>query len=145
MDLEAFFLRHHRPPEFTIRLREAINLYRDDRERDGIRPRSVKAILSVPKNLDHLAKRVRTHFKLSHDEVRHSFISYHVALHRSVGDASLQAENSESVVRDHYLNLCPREDGEAFLGIGPVGFQAPNQSAGESDHAPSHLRVVAAG
>lgn len=45
----------------------------------------------LPTNYDRLAKMVRKHFELSHDEPRRSFISYHVALHRSIGDAALQA------------------------------------------------------
>jgi integrase len=325
----AFFLRHHRPPEFTIRLRDAINLYRDDRERDGVRPRSVKAILSVlkqflaatdnpwahevtpqdierflrgvrakngtdkatrktwnnyrnalhgffewagipdvaskrpylfenpvseirkftarqvreeqsakpattspadldrifkvlarwrqgvmlkhfallyfagirpeevrrmkgregelvnlatrtitipanvsktgherhvqisdnlaawldaapapavPKNLDRLAKSVRQHFNLKHDEPRHSFISYYVAVHRSIGDAALQAGNSESIVRRHYLNPHPREDGEAFFGVFPAGYpKSEPASEKEAGAAPKHLRLVGGG
>ncbi|MFT3992622.1 MAG: hypothetical protein QM680_14605, partial [Luteolibacter sp.] len=43
----AFFLKHHRPPEFTIRLKDAANLYLDDKERDGLRSRTLKAIRSV--------------------------------------------------------------------------------------------------
>ncbi|RYD61777.1 MAG: hypothetical protein EOP84_35310, partial [Verrucomicrobiaceae bacterium] len=42
-----YFLRHHRPPDFTIRLSDAIKLYLDDKERDGIRSRSLGAIKSV--------------------------------------------------------------------------------------------------
>ena len=34
-------------------------------------------------------------------EARHSFISYHVALHRSIGDAALQAGDSEGIVKRH--------------------------------------------
>ena len=73
----------------------------------------------IPTNFDRLAKQVRKHFALDHDEARHSFISYHVALNRSIGDAALQAGNSESIVRRHYLNLHPREEGKAFFQILP--------------------------
>ena len=73
----------------------------------------------VPTNFDRLMKQARKHFALSHDETRHSFISYHVALHRSVGDASLQAGNSESIVKKHYLNLRPKEEGAEFFAIVP--------------------------
>lgn len=73
----------------------------------------------VPVNFDRLLKDARKHYKLSHDETRHSFISYHVALHRSVGDAALQAGNSESIVKKHYLNLRPREEGAEFFSIVP--------------------------
>jgi len=75
----------------------------------------------IPVNFDRMTKQIRRHFSLTHDEARHSFISYHVALHRSIGDAALQAGNSESIVRRHYLNLHPREDGEAFFRIFPTG------------------------
>jgi len=73
----------------------------------------------LPKNHSRLIKRARKAFKLSHDETRHSFISYHVALHRSVGDVALQAGNSESIVKKHYLNLRPSEDGLMFFSIIP--------------------------
>lgn len=86
----------------------------------------------VPTNFDRLLKRARKHFKLAHDETRHSFISYHVALHRSVGDASLQAGNSESVVKKHYLNLRPKEEGALFFSI------VPNLKTRSADH--SHTR-----
>ena len=76
---------------------------------------------AIPTNFDRMAKTVRKHFKLDHDEARHSFISYHVALFRSVGDAALQAGNSESIVRRHYLNTHPREEGDQFFRIIPSG------------------------
>ena len=76
---------------------------------------------AVPVNADRMAKTVRKHFKLSHDEARHSFISYHVALHRSVGDAALQAGNSESIVKRHYLNTHTRDEGAEFLPYSPPG------------------------
>ena len=74
----------------------------------------------LPTNFDRLSKQVRKHFGLSHDEPRHSFISYHVALHRSVGDAALQAGNSESIVKRHYLNTHSREEGGSFFQITPA-------------------------
>jgi hypothetical protein len=73
----------------------------------------------IPPNFDRLVKQVRKHFSLSHDEARHSFISYHVALHRSVGDAALQAGNSESIVKRHYLNTHPKTEGSEFFHIFP--------------------------
>lgn len=73
----------------------------------------------IPPNFDRLAKITRKHYGLEHDEPRHSFISFHVAAHRSVGDAALQAGNSESIVKRHYLNTHPREEGETFWRIVP--------------------------
>jgi hypothetical protein len=73
----------------------------------------------IPPNFENLNKKVRKHFELSHDEARHSFISYHVALHRSVGDAALQAGNSENVVKRHYLNTHPQKEGDEFFRVIP--------------------------
>lgn len=75
----------------------------------------------IPKiqNFDDVFSAVRTHFEMKRDETRHSFISYHVAVHRSIGDAALEAGNSESMVRKHYLNLHTREEGEAFFSLVP--------------------------
>lgn len=73
----------------------------------------------LPSNFDRLIKQARKHFQLGHDEARHSFISYHVALHRSIGDAALIAGNSEGIVRRHYLNLHPVEEGAQFFSLIP--------------------------
>lgn len=70
-------------------------------------------------NLARAYRHIRQKFKLQHDETRHSFISYHVALNRSIGDAALEAGNSEAKVKEHYLNHRPREDAEAFFSIVP--------------------------
>ena len=73
----------------------------------------------LPTNHGKMMRRVRKAFKIGHDETRHSFISYHVALHRSLGEAALQAGNSESMIKKHYLNLRPKEEGETFFSITP--------------------------
>jgi len=70
-------------------------------------------------NLARAYRHIRQKFKLQHDETRHSFISYHVALNRSVGEAALEAGNSESKVKEHYLNHRPKEDAAAFFSIIP--------------------------
>jgi site-specific recombinase XerD len=74
---------------------------------------------TIPGNFGRMLSAVKKHFGLSHDEARHSFISYHVALHRSLGDAALQAGNSESIIRRHYLNLHPKDEGADFFRIVP--------------------------
>lgn len=56
---------------------------------------------------------------LSHDVLRHTFISMCVAKYRSLGDAALQAGNSESIIRRHYLDLKSRDEAEAFFSILP--------------------------
>lgn len=56
---------------------------------------------------------------LSHDVMRHTFISMFVAKYRSIGEAALQAGNSESIIRKHYLDLKSKEEAEQFFGIVP--------------------------
>ncbi len=73
----------------------------------------------IPVNFNRLNAAARKHLKLKRDETRHSFVSFYVALHRSLGDAALQAGNSETMVRDHYLNLHTKEEGQAFFSIVP--------------------------
>ncbi len=96
----------------------------------------------LPKNSDRLTKRVRAAFRLQHDETRHSFISYHVALFRSVGDAALQAGNSESIVKKHYLNLRPAEEGAAFFSIIPDLQKRKATLAEVESHPASHLKAI---
>jgi integrase len=94
----------------------------------------------IPPDFERLNKKLRKHFGLSHDEARHSFISYHVALHRSIGDAALQAGNSEAIVKRHYLNTHTREEGGEFFRIIPGKRRA--ELAKPKKEQPSHLRAV---
>lgn len=99
----------------------------------------------VPKNFGRMKNKIRDHFNLQRDETRHSFISYHVAVHRSIGDAALQAGNSESMVKKHYLNLHTREEGGAFFSIIPDlkarrAVFSP-QAEAETETTP-HLKVI---
>ncbi len=64
-------------------------------------------------------EKFRDQFKLSHDVLRHTFISMFVAKFRSIGEAAIQAGNSESIIRKHYLDLKNKEEGEEFFGIVP--------------------------
>ncbi|TLD68300.1 hypothetical protein FEM03_23575 [Phragmitibacter flavus] len=73
----------------------------------------------MPPNQGRVGKLVRKHFAITHDEPRHSFISYHVAKNRSIGDAALQAGNSESIVKQHYLNTHTQAEGVEFFAIVP--------------------------
>ena len=68
---------------------------------------------------------VRKERKLTHDVMRHTFISMTVGAFRSVGDASLQAGNSEAVIRKHYLDLKSVEEADVFWGIVPAGDELP--------------------
>jgi integrase len=58
-------------------------------------------------------------FALSHDVLRHTFISMFVAKFRSIGEAAIQAGNSEAIIRRHYLDLKCATEGSAFFEIFP--------------------------
>jgi len=73
----------------------------------------------VPPNMQHLRAAIAKRFGLSHDIMRHTFISMFVAKFRSMGEAALQAGNSESIIRKHYLDLKSKEEAEQFFGIRP--------------------------
>jgi hypothetical protein len=73
----------------------------------------------APANLQHLRAVVATKFNLSHDVMRHTFISMFVAKFRSLGEAAFQAGNSEGIIRKHYLNLKSAAEAETFFGILP--------------------------
>ena len=62
-------------------------------------------------------------FGLTHDVLRHTFISMFVAKFRSIGEAAIQAGNSESIIRKHYLDLKSSAEAEEFFGILPKGAE----------------------
>ena len=78
----------------------------------------------IPANLQHERARIAKLFDLSHDIMRHTFISMHVGKFRSMGEAALQAGNSESIIRKHYLDLKTKEESEQFFAITPKHAQA---------------------
>ena len=55
----------------------------------------------------------------SPDVMRHSFISYAVALTETVGGVALWAGNSEAIIKKHYLKMVTKEEAKAFFGITP--------------------------
>lgn len=73
----------------------------------------------IPANAVNLHRQVCRKFNLTHDILRHTFISMFVAKFRSIGEAALQAGNSEVIIRKHYLDLKSCEEAEAFFGILP--------------------------
>ncbi len=73
----------------------------------------------VPKNLQHVRARLAKAHGLSHDIMRHTFISMFVAKFRSIGEAAIQAGNSEAIVRKHYLDMKSQTEAETFFGIMP--------------------------
>ena len=83
----------------------------------------------IPANLQHARAAIAKEFALSHDIMRHTFISMHVAKYRSMGEAALQAGNSESIIRKHYLDLKTPAEAEQFFAILPTPAPATVTSA----------------
>jgi len=86
-------------------------------------------------NFKKRREKFRDRFNLSHDVLRHTFISMFVGKFRSIGEAAIQAGNSESIIRKHYLDLKSPTEAEAFFGI------MPKHAAGEEE--PKTLPVAA--
>lgn len=81
-------------------------------------------------------------FNLTHDVMRHTFISMIVAKYRSFGEAALQAGNSESIIRRHYFDLKSRAEAEEFFSILPKG-QAPAAAEAPVIPAPAPAKSAA--
>lgn len=75
-------------------------------------------------NLQKFRAKIAKRFGFTHDVMRHTFISMHVAKFRSLGEAALQAGNSESIIKKHYLDLKSASEAEQFFGI--LSKQAEN-------------------
>ncbi len=87
----------------------------------GIRPNELRRMAGREKELLNL-KTLTITIPANISKTRHErqiFISYHVALHRSIGDAALQAGNSEAIVKRHYLNTHTQDEGRDFFRIIP--------------------------
>jgi len=78
-------------------------------------------------NFKRRREKFRDQFHLTHDVLRHTFISMFVAKFRSIGEAAIQAGNSEAIIRKHYLDLKSPAEAEEFFGI------MPKKSAGEEE------------
>lgn len=78
-----------------------------------------------PRGFKRLRLAFRKKFNLSHDILRHTFISMFVGKFRSLGEAALQAGNSESIIKKHYLDLKTREEAEEFFSILPKKAAVP--------------------
>lgn len=74
----------------------------------------------IPQRIRDLLQDVRKQKKLPYDVMRHTFISMIVGAFRSVGDAALQAGNSETIIRKHYLNLKSPKEAKEFWSIVPI-------------------------
>lgn len=107
-----------------------------------LRAYPLKKFPIVPANLQHLREKAVEKFDLGHDIMRHTFISMHVAKFRSIGEAALQAGNSEAIIRKHYLDLKDAAEAEEFWGIMPTNALGSAAPKPEAPSAPA-LRVAA--
>jgi hypothetical protein len=73
----------------------------------------------VPPNIEKYTAKVRTKFELSPDVLRHTFASMHVGKFHSVGQAALESGNSETIIRNNYLNVVSEAEAKAFWQIMP--------------------------
>jgi hypothetical protein len=90
-----------------------------------------------PQNFDRHVKHIRAKFELGQDVLRHTFISEHVAAFSSIGQAALQAGNTEAVTRRYYLNLTDSANAAGFWAIKPSKTEKkPNALA--DDNAINH-------
>ena len=78
-----------------------------------------------PCGFKRLRLEFRKRFQLGHDILRHTFISMFVGKFRSLGEAALQAGNSESIIRKHYLDLKTTGEADQFFGILPKQARLP--------------------
>ena len=100
----------------------------------------LKRLPIIPPNSMNTRHRVFKKFGLTHDVLRHTFISMFVAKYRSMGEAALQAGNSEAIIRKHYLDLKSAAEAEQFFGILPKradGSPTANAAAFPTPPAPA--------
>lgn len=57
--------------------------------------------------------------ELEHNCLRHSFGSYRVAATQNIAQTALEMGNSPSMIRQHYLEVVPKEEGEAWFSLVP--------------------------
>jgi integrase len=72
-----------------------------------------------PINADRELKAIRKRFGLSHDVLRHTFCSAHVMAFGSFAETALESGNSESIIRNFYLNTMAQDEARAFWAIVP--------------------------
>ncbi len=73
----------------------------------------------IPPNAQAMISTVRKRFALGDDVLRHSYISMNIGKFKSLGAAALEAGNSETMIRRHYLNLVSEAEANKFWSITP--------------------------
>lgn len=72
-----------------------------------------------PENLAKRMRAVRGEIPWAQDCLRHSFVSYHIAIH-SAAETAREAGHSEAVLFKHYRELVTRSEAERFWKILPI-------------------------
>lgn len=116
IDLDAGVI--HIPPEVS-KVRESRKTTIQPNLAAWLRAYPLQACAIMVGNFKKRREKFGKQLGLTHDVMRHTFISMFVAKFRSIGEASIQAGNSESIIRRHYLDLKNKEEGEQFFGIVP--------------------------
>jgi hypothetical protein len=57
--------------------------------------------------------------EMKHNVLRHSFGTYRVAATQNVAQTALEMGNSPAMIRKHYMEVVPKEEGEAWFSILP--------------------------
>jgi integrase len=80
-----------------------------------VAPESLRAVL---------ARVQRASVSWPHNAARHSFASYHLALHSDISRTCLDLGHTQpAVLFEHYRNLATREQAEAYFGVLPAAGQ----------------------
>ena len=80
--------------------------------------------LTIAVNERRSKKDVEGEFKWQHNGLRHSFISYRVAVVKNVAQVALEAGNSPAVIFSNYRELVTPQDAKAWFAIVPAGKAA---------------------
>jgi hypothetical protein len=107
----------------VIRITPAMSKTRQSRQ-IKIRPNLYKWLKRYPGEIlpaksERELTAIRKKFALSHDVLRHTFISMHIGAFKSFADAAIESGNSEKIIRDHYLNTNSLSDAKQFWRIEP--------------------------
>jgi hypothetical protein len=54
-----------------------------------------------------------------HNALRHSYISYRIAVVQSAAQVALEAGNSPTIIFKHYRELVTKDDADKWFGIMP--------------------------
>jgi len=116
-DIKATGVIHIEPDVSKVRMKRSIDIQPNLAAWLKAYPLSEFPIIA-PNMVRHRDKITKL-FGLTHDVLRHTYISMHIAKFRSMGDTALQAGNSEAIIRKHYLDIKTQEEAVEFFNILP--------------------------